>query len=71
MQANTVLFDVYARESQRVANGNWEVSRTSTDALNGNRLGTLRRGRQGLLGRVEGGVEEGVDESRLAKTGFT
>lgn len=53
-----------ARQTQRKA------ARTRADALNGDGLGTLCRGRELLLGRVEGGVEEGVDECRLAESGL-
>ena len=41
--------------------------RTSTDALNGDSLRTLRAWRQRLLGRVQAGVEEGVNERGLAE----
>lgn len=41
---------------------------TSTNALNGNSLRTLCAGRESLLGRVETGVEQGVNECGLAET---
>lgn len=40
---------------------------TSTDALNGDGLGTLCAGGEGFLWRIEGRVEKSIDEGRLAE----
>lgn len=46
------------------------VTLTGANALNSHSLWPLSIGRQGDLGRVEGGLEESVNECRLAKTGL-
>ena len=40
----------------------------SVNALDGDGLGPLRGRRDGLLGRVERAVEQGVDQGRLSET---
>ena len=43
---------------------------TGADALDGDGLGAFCVRRGGLLGRIEHGVEEGVDQGRLSQAGF-
>jgi hypothetical protein len=45
--------------------------RTRADALNGNGLGPLGAGWEGLLWLVKSSVEEGVNKRRFSETGFT
>lgn len=63
-------------EAGRIDNSETEANTSffnvGADGLNGNGLGNDVEARAlALLGRVQGGVEEGVDEGRLAQTRFT
>lgn len=63
-------------KSRRVDDGQTETDTVlfdiGTDGLDGDGLGDdVVAGASALLGRVKGGVEQGIDESRFTETRFT
>ena len=74
-ESHSVLFNICGNKKPRVRRQMGRAAsveedaerRTSTDALDGDGLGPLCAGREGFLGRIEGGVKKSVDEGRLAE----